>query len=526
MIQLRNNPIEGSSVKLGLSFRDSLGKYYIPVYVTYTFLALNNDNESWSVVDDLYKVPLTPASTINLLISNIKTITNTTLERKVVINYQAYIDNEYADFVDEINFTIQPQPTISGSVPTPPEPETYIKVLSCDLIAGSLVAAPILPVFKLKTNMPSYSDDVVGTIINTETLEEISCTVTPDLTGTVFNISSNKSLERTTNYKLRVVGLKSKAGDYPLENPFELNFTTLSGDPKIQDEKEVTITANGTEEVLPDGESEGIAKVIVHTEIPLEEIITREYDANGTYQITPSDGYTAIFGANVVINIPLQDEKNISLTNNGEYEIVPDDENTAMKKVNVTVDLSGTVQTDKEETITSNGDTTILPDSPFATMDKVVVHTEIPLESDKVETITANGTTTILPSSGYDGMTKVQVETAIPLEEEMDVSTSSDGVLNITPSDGYTAMKKVVVTVNTGGSKALYAYDGDNDMKFYLTRIIGSTGNYTVLPDPVVSAYEGFNTYHIIKVGSEIQITYKGTDVMLTRNSSEDIMRE
>ena len=486
MIELRNNPVEGSSLKLGLSFKDPLGKYYIPVYVNYTFLALNNDEESWSVVDNLYEVSLAPQSTISLVIPNVKTITETTLRRKVVIKYQAFIDNQYCDFVDEVNFTIQPKPYIVGPEPVPPEPEIYIRVLSCDLIVGSLTAAPILPVFKLKTNMPSVEEGVIA-VVTDESGEEISCDITPDMTDTVFTIATNKALERSSNYKLTVTGLKSKVGDYPLENPFVLNFITAAGDPKIQDEKEVTIVANGTEEVLPDGESEGIAKVIVHTEIPLEQNVTREYEHNGVYNITPSDGFTAITNAEVIVNVPLEASKSVTISENGISAVVPTD--------------------------------------GFDGLQEVVIETAIPLETDKSETITENGTVTILPTDGFTAMTKLEVVTAIPLEEEVSATVSTDGDVTLTPSDGYTAMKTAVVHVNTGGTKALFAYDGDNNLTFYLTKVIGSTGDYTVLPDPAESAYEGFDTYHIIKVGAEIQITYKGADVMLTRNASKDIMR-
>ena len=85
MIRLRNNPIEGSSVKLQLSFRDPLGTYYIPVSVTYTFLALDKNQETWNVVDSYYKIPLDAASVIPLTIPNVKTIEGTTLRRKVII---------------------------------------------------------------------------------------------------------------------------------------------------------------------------------------------------------------------------------------------------------------------------------------------------------------------------------------------------------------------------------------------------------------------------------------------------------
>ena len=154
MIRLNNTPNEGSTVKVNLGFRDSAGIYYIPTKVSYSLLALNNDKESWSVVDNLYKIPLVPASNVILTLPNIKTVTNTTLSRKVMIYWDAFVDGEYNSFVDEVTFDIAPKPFIPDEPVNPPTPplDIYVEINSASLQVGTINAAPVLPVFILKTN--------------------------------------------------------------------------------------------------------------------------------------------------------------------------------------------------------------------------------------------------------------------------------------------------------------------------------------------------------------------------------------
>jgi hypothetical protein len=189
MIRLRNNPIEGSSVRLNLSFREATGTYYIPVKVNYTFLALNSDEESWSVVGDYYKKPLTPASVITLVIPDVQKIQDTTLQRKVIVEYQAFLNNGYVDFIDEIQFEIQPMPTIHYDGPTP-DLQTYVQVISCDLTAGSVVSAPVNPQFRMTVNVPVdvTNATAVLTFDNEGTPDTVDCAIRADTTKTVLTI--------------------------------------------------------------------------------------------------------------------------------------------------------------------------------------------------------------------------------------------------------------------------------------------------------------------------------------------------
>ena len=452
MIKLRNNPIEGSSVKLALNFKDPVGQYYIPITVNYTFLALNSDKATWSVVDNLYQIPLEPASSISLVIPDIKLIEGTELGRKIIVRYQAFIDNEYVDFIDEVQFEVQPMPIVKYDGNTP-EPQVYVQVVSCDLIAGSLITTPLEPIFKMRVNMPITVEDTHITVINKDTVEDdIICSFTVDMTQTVLNISPNVGLNLNTNYQLKVEGLKSKIGDYELKEPYVLNFITRAGDPKIQPEKDITIVENGNIEVLPDGESEGIAKVNIHTEIPLEE------------------------------------EKSVSYTEPGDYEITPSLEYTAVKKINVNVDISGKIESEREVTITENG------------------------------------VSEIEPESEYLGLSKVKINTEIPLEDSQEITVTNNGSLTVTPSSGYTALKKVIFHVNTEGTKSLYAYSSNSGILFFSTNLIGTSGNYKLLPDPTVSN-KGFGIYTILRVGTSITFDFEGVEQVLTRQSSADIAR-
>ena len=304
MIQLRNNPIEGSSVKLGLSFRDTLGKYYIPESVSYTFLALNNDKESWSVVDDIYCTPLEPASVISLTIPNLRVIEGTTLERKVVINYQAFVDYEYTNFVDEINFTLQPQPTISNEPPGPIVPQVYVRVRDISLQIGSLVSAPVAPVFIAAMNMPVFANEGHYSVIDTFG-QTVECEITVDSTNTLITITPIVELQYQSHYTLRIEDLTSINGNYAMKQPFEVGFNTIRQSMILQPNKEVTFTHNGVEEVTADEGYSGMAKVTVTVDTQVMETKEVLITTDGLTVVEPDTGYTAMKKVLVTTNTEL-----------------------------------------------------------------------------------------------------------------------------------------------------------------------------------------------------------------------------
>lgn len=487
MIELRNNPIEGSSVKLALNFKDPLGKYYIPISVNYTFLALNSNDEDWDVVDDLYEIPLDPASMISLVIPKIQTITGTTLRRKIIIKYQAFIDNEYVDFVDEVNFTIQPQPTIKYEPGPGPEPEIYIKVVFCDLVAGSLITAPLEPVFKMRLNMPVILDTAEFKVVNKDVIEDdIPCTTTIDMTNTLLNIAPNKSLDTHTNYMLKVTGLKSKVGDYELQEPFTCNFTTVGADPRIEESKDVEITNNGE------------------------------------YLIQPDDDYLAIGKVNVTVDVqpPLQ-EKTVS--SNGE--VIPDSEYYGLSKVTVNLPIEPL----HSETISKPGNTIINPSTDYSSMASVEVNV-IP-NQDKEITITTNGEQTI--TADADKLLKsVKVITDVPLHnvqasKSVSVINNTSTPIIVNPDAGYDCMRKVEVSVNVPEANvSLYAYTGNNTgLTFWSTKEITVSDIYKMIPKSEGSTFVDFADYDVSVGDTFISFEYEGSAETLTRDSSQDITR-
>ena len=114
MIRLNNNPYENTNLSLNIQFKDSFGVYYIPSVASYTVLALNDDGESWEVVDELYKVPIESASTVNLIIPKVRKIDGCKNNRKVLIEWEAFLNNEYCSFIDEVDFDVKPLPLHFG----------------------------------------------------------------------------------------------------------------------------------------------------------------------------------------------------------------------------------------------------------------------------------------------------------------------------------------------------------------------------------------------------------------------------
>ena len=275
MIRLNNAPNEGSTVKVNLGFRDSSGQYYIPAKIYYTLLALNSDKESWSVVGDFYEVPLVPASSVVLTIPDISLISGTTLQRKVMVHWEAYVDGLYSTFTDEIDFEIAPKPYVPNPPAPRPQPPVYVAVNSASLQIGALTAAPIMPVFILKTNLPVKIDLASANIKSGSLL--LPCSMSVDEGGAVVTVAAERELAYVTSYSLIVEGLVSTINGYVMKEPFELSFATCREDtppyvPVIQDKKEVRFDDNGTFTVEPDEGYDAIQTVEVSVEVPVPEI--------------------------------------------------------------------------------------------------------------------------------------------------------------------------------------------------------------------------------------------------------------
>ena len=440
MIKLNNTPIEGSTVKVNLGFRDSAGQYYIPAKITYTFLALNNDRESWSVVDNLYEVALTPASSVTLTIPDVKTITGTTLQRKIMVYWDAFVDNEYNSFVDEITFDIAPRPYVPNPPAPQPEPTIYVKINSVSMQIGTLSSVPVTPVFLVKTNLPVKIDNAVAQII-TQGGEALDCNMTVDGTGALLTVNTDHILEFQTSYTLKIGGLVSTINDYIMENDFKCAFATQSRDVPheliIEASKTVTLNENGTHIVNPDSGFDAIEEVVVNVDVQMtlqDKVVTE----NG--EVTADTGFDALRRVTVNVQPPLQTK---IVSNNGEVE--PDNGYYGLSKVTVNVPAPKPEQT-KSITIIDNGTQTVEPDEGKV-LSSVEINTEIPIQTGRTETITANGTTLIEPGAIYAAMEDVEVTVAVPLEANKTETLTSNGTHEITPTAGNTAMEKTTVTV-------------------------------------------------------------------------------
>ena len=439
MIRLNNTPNEGSTVKVNLGFRDSAGIYYIPTKVSYSLLALNNDKESWSVVDNLYKIPLVPASNVVLTLPDIKTVTNTTLSRKVMIYWDAFVDGEYNSFVDEVTFDIAPKPFIPDEPVNPPTPlPIYVEINDVALQVGTVSAAPVNPVFILKTNLPVNIDNAVATI------DTKPCTILKDSTGGILTVYPDTILDYVKSYTLKITGLVSTINGYVMKEDFVCNFVTESEDTP-------------------------------HAPI-IEDKTVAEITSNGTHTIIPSDGYDATkeVEVNVDVTVPLEDIHYESISKFGETVILPSGETVAMKKVSVNV----VPNQDKEVTITENGDNVITADGDKI-LNSVLVHTDVPtyrLQTGKSVTINNNTTLTVNPDTGYDGFSNLQVtvnvtaanislyaytgaNTGLTFYSTKEITVS--GLYNIIPkNEGGSFVDFMNYEVTVGDTFISFEYDG------------------------------------------------------------------
>lgn len=290
MIRLNNTPNEGSTVVVNLGFRDSTGQYYIPTKIQYTLLALNNDKESWSVVDDIYKKSLTPASNVTLTIPNTETIEGTTLQRKVMVYWSAFINNQYNDFVDEITFEIVPKPYVPNPPSPQPEPEIFVKVTDVSMQLGTIDNAPVQPVFLLKTNLPVKIDNATARIFDNEG-HEFFAILSVNMAGGNLTVSLENKLSYEKAYTLKISGLVSSINDYVMKEPFELSFVTCREEtppyiPVIQNNKEVIITENGDTLIEPDDGYDAIKQVELSVNVPENPILLYCYEGTIPFYFT------------------------------------------------------------------------------------------------------------------------------------------------------------------------------------------------------------------------------------------------
>ena len=488
MIRLNNTPNEGSTVKVNLGFRDSAGQYYIPTKVQYTLLALNNDKESWSVVDDNYLVSLTPASNVILTLPDIKTVEGTTLQRKVMVYWSAFVDNEYNDFVDEITFEIAPKPYVPNPPSPQPEPQIYVEVSDVRLQIGTLGSSPIDPVFVIKMNLPVNTENAVARI------GTVDCHIVPDSTKSILTVYADVPLEYTTDYILEISGLVSTINGYVMKEPAKISFVTWN----------------------KDGEHAAV--------IQKDRPFTAEH--NGEYNIVPDDNYDAMENVVLTVNIPLQ-TKEVNITENGTITVEPDDLYDGLSAVEITTNVQPNIEPTRFVTIEKSGSTNIEPSGDYVGLAGVGVSVE-PKEEKEVD-ITSNGDTTVI-ATGDNLLKSVTIHTAVPshnVQAEKNVNINSNGTVPVNPDSGYDCMKKVNVTVNIPAVNiSLYAYRGTNtNAIFYSTKEITTTGDYNILVKKDDGTLVDFATYSVTVNDPFTSLEFEGSTETIGYEDSSNVTR-
>ena len=539
MIQLNTNPIEGSALRLSLSFRDAMGTYFVPLSIEYTLLALNLDKESWSVVGDIYQKPLKPESMVSLVIPDMRMITGTTPKRKLLVTYLAVVDGQETSFVDEACFEVRPMPYVPDKPVPPPTPPVYVSITDVTFQTGSAASSPLTPVFYCRTNMPASIAGATAYITGDTLSDPLQCDMSIDSTCTTITVTCMTELRHASRYILNVDGLESLSGGHPMESPFTLAFVTEKGiDPSqlvkevtltengehvidpdegyssmnkvlatvavpLTSDKEVTVTENGTIEIVPDDGDAGMEKVTLTTSIPIQQLRTAEYDRSGDYEIEPEEGYTSMkkVAVRVDVQASLQDMGRLTARENGSYEILPEEGKAGMKKAQVFVDVP---LQDKGVTISHNGTTTINPDENYEGMESVTVTTAVPLQNRNI-TAEHNGTTRIEPEQGYDGMTGVDLTVAVPLQQRKNVTISHNGSTVVTPDQGYDGMQ------STGVEVAVPLQNVKNVT-------VSSNGVSTITPD------EGYDGMESVALEVALPLQQSSSITMTENNSSVTVL--
>ena len=301
MIKLRKNPVEGSSVCLNLSFKDAFGNYYVPDSLNWSLLALNSDEESWTVVDGVWEKELEPASAVTIVAPPASLIEGTTLRRKVVVKWTSTVGGTYTDFVDEAEFEVQPKPYVPDA-PAPAPTEKWVKVMSTSVVGGSLAATPVLPIFKLRVNVPVLTASAAAEIAD-EDGNVAACALELDSSKTELTVTAGMETRSSKKAVLTLSGLFAEIGGYGMKEDYVLEFKTTSVKP-IKPIVSQTITTNGHYEIKASDDYSSMRKVKLDVNVPnnialyayVGESTAKQFWANkeieesGAYKILPQGG--------------------------------------------------------------------------------------------------------------------------------------------------------------------------------------------------------------------------------------------
>ena len=332
------------------------------------------------------------------------------------------------------------------------------------------------------------------------------------------------------------------------------------GDADIQENVSATYTANGTYEVLPWPNKDGMEKATVTVDVPIEEHKDVTIDVS-TYtdpiEIVPMAANVAIEGATVTLNnIPVMPEieSNKSSTIDvaqyaGPVEITPTEGKDAMEKATIALTNIPAIENNKAATIDvstydDSNRPVITPDTGFDGIEQATIAlTNIPiqsnLESNKAATIDISTydpdhKPVIVPSTGYDGMKQATITLDnIPYihQEGVFQLDLSNPQSTVTP-DGYdfqidssSAMYKAHIVVK---NRAAYLYEwrygsGTNMRTIYTAGIpprnLDGLNVTTIQPSTEVGlivATDTSSAYHYDAIDANKYITLNGRQYNFT----------
>lgn len=135
----------------------------------------------------------------------------------------------------------------------------------------------------------------------------------------------------------------------------------LNGAAKPEQAKEVDVTANGTQTVVPDS-GYALSSVTINTNVPAPAIETQE--------------------------------KSITIAQNGASEVTPD-AGKYLSKVSITTNVPQITTQVKSVEITTNGETAITPDEGYGAMTQVNLNVAVPLPENKLPSVVDKSVTEI-----------------------------------------------------------------------------------------------------------------------------------
>ena len=142
------------------------------------------------------------------------------------------------------------------------------------------------------------------------------------------------------------------------------------GSATLQNNKDVTVTSNGSSTITPDSGYDGIKRVSLTTNVqPNLESKSVTISSNTTTTITPTQGKDGLSSVEVTTNVPgIVPSGTININSNGTHDVT----NYASASVNVQPNL----QT-KTLTIDENGTITVTPDSGYDGIGSIVITTQV-----------------------------------------------------------------------------------------------------------------------------------------------------